>query len=194
MSFRSACARNGPPAGLQAQLNSTFILANLQMCKVQRQSPNTKSIHESGWIGGGRRLGFAGSGGSCARRSLRGGGSPSRLWWWVYSLSRHFRRVGRTRFRMCWTSWCQIMVPEMPGATLEITTLHCQRFRQPLVETCPSVDCKTQDKDWKTNKQLGCARTNLQPMQNLGEWRATAMQTDLWLTHMDSSIQISTPK
>ena len=39
-----------------------------------RQSPLT---NQGGW--GGRRLGSAGSGGSCARRSLRGGGSPSRL-------------------------------------------------------------------------------------------------------------------
>ena len=30
--------------------------------------------------------------------------------------------------------------------------------------------------------------------QNLGEWRATAMHTDFWLTHMNSFFQFSTPK
>ena len=45
--------------------------------KVQTQSPLT---NQGGW--GGRRLGSAGSGGSCTRRSLRGGGSrlAQRCW------------------------------------------------------------------------------------------------------------------
>ena len=55
-------------------IGTVFILASLQMCKVQRQSPLAS---QGGW--GGRRLESAGSGGSCARRSLRVGGSPSRL-------------------------------------------------------------------------------------------------------------------
>ena len=42
------------------------------------QSPKAKSIGKSGGVGG-RRLESAGPGGSCARRSLRVGGSPSRL-------------------------------------------------------------------------------------------------------------------
>ena len=41
--------------------------------------------------------------------------------------------------------------PEMPGTTSATSKLHFQPFRQPLVETCPSVDCRTQDEDWKTN-------------------------------------------
>ena len=60
------------------------------------------------------------------------------------------------------------MVPEMPGTTLEIRKVHCQAFRQPLVETCPSVDCRTQDKDWKTNKHMGCANTNVLPIAHFG--------------------------
>ena len=48
---------------------TVFILASLQMCKVQGQSPLAS---QGGW--GGRRLESAGSGGSCARRSLRVGG------------------------------------------------------------------------------------------------------------------------
>ena len=48
-----------------------------------RQSPWT---NQGGC--GGSRLGCVGSGGSCARRSLRDGGSPSRLWWWVGSSKR----------------------------------------------------------------------------------------------------------
>ena len=55
-------------------IGTVVILASLQMCKVQRQSPLAS---QGGW--GGRRLESAGSGGSCARRSLRVGGSPSRL-------------------------------------------------------------------------------------------------------------------
>ena len=73
----------------------------------------------------------------------------------VCSMAPHPSRVERTRFGMCWTSWtsktvlatersavkkarrkkkkktswCQIMVPEMPGTTLEISKLHCQPFR-----------------------------------------------------------------
>ena len=30
--------------------------------------------------------------------------------------------------------------------------------------------------------------------KNLGEWRAAATQTDVWLTHMDSFIEFPTPK
>ena len=33
-------------------IGTAFIQASLQMCKVQRLSPNTKSTDESGWIGG----------------------------------------------------------------------------------------------------------------------------------------------
>ena len=47
----------------------------------------------------------------------------------VCSVAPHPSRVERTRFGMCWRSWCQIMVPEMPGITLEISKLHCQPFR-----------------------------------------------------------------
>ena len=47
----------------------------------------------------------------------------------VCSMAPHPSRVERTRFGMCWTSWCQIMVPEMPGTTLEISRLHYQPFR-----------------------------------------------------------------
>ena len=49
-------------------LDVGFIRASLQMCKVQGQSPLT---NQRGC--GGRWLESAGSGGSCARRSLRGG-------------------------------------------------------------------------------------------------------------------------
>ena len=47
----------------------------------------------------------------------------------VRSRAPHPSRVEGARFGMCSTSWCQIMVPEMPGTTLEITKLHCQPFR-----------------------------------------------------------------
>ena len=33
-------------------IGTVFILASLQMCKIQRQGPNTKSTDESGWMGG----------------------------------------------------------------------------------------------------------------------------------------------
>ena len=59
------------------------------------------------------------------------------------------------------------MVPEMFGTTLEISNLHCQPSRQPLVETRPSVDGTTKDKDWKTDKNIGCAITNPLPMEQL---------------------------
>ena len=41
---------------------------------------------------------------------------------------------------------------------------------------------------WDAQIQMYCR------WQNWGEWRATAMHTDLWLTHMGSFIQFSTPK
>ena len=41
---------------------------------------------------------------------------------------------------------------------------------------------------WDVQIQIYCR------WQKLGEWKATAMQTDFWLTHMDSFIQFSTPK
>ena len=59
------------------------------------------------------------------------------------------------------------MVPEMLGTTLEISNLHCQPSRQPLVETRPSVDGRTKDKEWKTDKHIGCAITNVLPMEQL---------------------------
>ena len=41
---------------------------------------------------------------------------------------------------------------------------------------------------WDAQIQMYCR------WQNLGEWRAAAMQTDFWLTHMDSFIEFLTPK
>ena len=64
----------------------------------------------------------------------------------------------------------------MPGTTPEISKLHCQPFRHPLVETCRSVDGRTQDKDWKTNKQMGCANTNVLPIENREEESAKAKE------------------
>ena len=55
-------------------IGTSSILAGLQMCKMQTQGPPT---NQGGC--GGRRLGSAGSGGNCARRSMGEGGSPSRL-------------------------------------------------------------------------------------------------------------------
>ena len=41
---------------------------------------------------------------------------------------------------------------------------------------------------WDAQIQMYCR------WRNLGEWRATAMQTEFWLTHMDSFIEFATPK
>ena len=60
------------------------------------------------------------------------------------------------------------MAPEMLGTTLEISNLHCQPSRQPLVETCLTVDGRTKDKDWKTNKHMGCANTHVSLMEKFG--------------------------
>ena len=60
-------------AGQLPGIGTVFIVASLQMCKVQRQSPLAS---QGGW--GGRRLEAAGSGGSCARRSLSGIPSSTR--------------------------------------------------------------------------------------------------------------------
>lgn len=42
----------------------------------------------------------------------------------------------------------------MPGTTLDTSQLYCQPFRQRLVEPCPGVDVRVQDRDWKTNKHM----------------------------------------
>ena len=41
---------------------------------------------------------------------------------------------------------------------------------------------------WDAQIQMYCR------WRNLGEWRATAMQTEFWLTHTDSFIEFATPK
>ena len=82
----------------------------------------------------------------------------------------------------------------MPGTTLEINKIHWQLFKQPLVETCLHVDRGTQDKDSKTNKHMGCANTHVQLVTKTGIWRATGMDTDLWLTHAGSFFECSMPK
>ena len=53
---------------------------------------------------------------------------------------------------------------KMPATTLEINKVHCQPFRQPLFETCPSVECTMQLRIFQTNKQTGYANTNVLPM------------------------------
>ena len=59
-------------------------------------------------------------------------------------------RVGMYR-----TSWRQIMVPEMPGTTLEVSKLHCQTFRQPLPSgSRPNPFLR------KINLAKGCIRPN----------------------------------
>ena len=70
---RAAC-------GLQAQLNSPFVPASLQMCKVDKASPNTKSTDESGWMGG-EAAGVCGVWGELWEEVTEGGGSgsPSKL-------------------------------------------------------------------------------------------------------------------
>ena len=78
---------------------------------------------------------------------------------WVAPMAWSPSWVECTRIGRCRTSWCQIMVPEM---------LHCQPFRRPMVETCPRVDCRTEDKDWKTNKDMGWANTNVLPVVKFG--------------------------
>ena len=35
-----------------------------------------------------------------------------------------------------------------------------------MMMTC--VDCRTPEKDWKTNKHMGCANTNVLPMAKFG--------------------------
>ena len=57
---------------------------------------------------------------------------------------------------------------EALGTTLEISNLHCQPSRQPLVETCPSLVGRTKEKDWKTKRHMGCANTNALPMEKFG--------------------------
>ena len=56
----------------------------------------------------------------------------------VCPMARHLARLERTRIGMYRTSWHQTVLPEMPATTLEISKLHCQPSRQPLVETCPT--------------------------------------------------------
>lgn len=43
-----------------------------------------------------------------------------------------------------------------------------QCFKEPLVETCPGVSGKMKEKNWKTNKHMGFADTNVLPMEMLG--------------------------
>lgn len=38
---------------------------------------------------------------------------------------------------------------------------HCQPSKQSLVETCPGVDDRTKNKNWKTKKHTGPANTNV---------------------------------
>ena len=54
-------------------------------------------------------------------------------------------------------SWRQILVPEMPGTTLEISKL--------------GMDDRTTNKNWKTNTYMGLklANTNVLPMAMFGK-------------------------
>ena len=47
------------------------------------------------------------------------------------------------------------------GTRSRNSKLYCQPFRQPLVATCLNVDCRTQDKNWKTNKHMGRANPHV---------------------------------
>ena len=79
---------------------------------------------------------------------------------------------------------------------MEISKLHGQPCTEPLVETYLSVDCRTQDKDWKTNKHMGCASTNKGTADGKmwGMERNRKMQTDFSLTQMEFPIRFLTPK
>ena len=56
---------------------------------------------------------------------------------------------------------------DLLGTILEVSKLHCQPSRQPLVETCPGMDDRT-GKNWKTKEHMGLANTNALPMEMLG--------------------------
>ncbi len=80
----------------------------------------------------------------------------------VCPMARHpsrveYRRVGRHR-----TSWCQSVVPDMAGTILELCKLHYQGSGPALLETCPGIDDRTMNKNWKTNIYMGFADTNVQ--------------------------------
>ena len=55
--------------------------------KSKRQSPNIKSTHKSGWMEG-EATGVCGVWWELCEEVTKGGGSPSRLWWWVGSSKR----------------------------------------------------------------------------------------------------------
>ena len=104
----------------------------------------------------------------------------------VCPMARHLARLERTRIGIYRTSWHQTVLPEMPATTLEISKLHCQPSRQPLVETCPSVHDGTKTKIGRArNKWDSQIQTNCR-WKCLGEWSTTAMLTDVWLTHIHS--------
>lgn len=58
------------------------------------------------------------------------------------------------------------MVPEMPGTRFKISKLHCQLSQ--MVEGCPSVEGRAQDKDWKTKNNMGWTNTDILPMEKIG--------------------------
>ena len=53
-------------------------------------------------------------------------------------------------------------------STLAHANYVAQCFKEPLVETCPGVSGKMKEKNWKTNKHMGFADTNVLPMEMLG--------------------------
>ena len=103
-------------------------------------------------------------------------------------MAQHPSRLECTRVRMHRTNWHQMVVPEIPGTASEISKLHCQPYRQPLIETWPGVGDGTKDKNRKTEKHMGLASAILLPMEMRGrmEHNSNAYRSMVWLTHMDS--------
>lgn len=83
----------------------------------------------------------------------------------------------------------RIVVPEMPGTTLEISIRHWQPSGQPLLETGPHRQDNGKDVE---DSQIHGIRKNRCTCRwkCLGERSSTAMQTDMWMTHMESGISL----
>ena len=145
-------------------IGTVFILASLQMCKVQRQKVHWQV--RGGW--GGRRLEAAGSGGSCARRSLKVGGSPSRLWWMV-----------KTWSAVCLGQYWKLAnyVSKLPGERWVVKALNwfpenARRVGRP---ACTSDSMIQQF--WRHNQ--------------LGNWRHRAQYRFYWTNQLDECISFT---
>ncbi len=102
--------------------------------------------------------------------------------------------VERTRIGMCRTSWRQVVVPEI---CLEqywklanyIANLPDNRWlKRALAWTTGRAKIGRPRNTWDSQIQMHCR------WKCLGEWSTTAMLTDVWLAHIDSLVEFSSPK